>query len=277
MKKFDVNLLRADLFRLCKQKSVWIALGIMAAVSLLLSIIFTVGIAGLSGLPSDVIGGSEAEKQAMVDSFNLLYKQLLFGFSDTAFTSTLLIIVLSLFVGSDFTFRRLSLLVSRGAERWQIYVSQFIVAMIVTFAYTAYSLLICGICFGMFGAGKIPFTAGDIGVLMRNFALQFLSNLSYASMTLMLAYLLRSTGAAMGSMFGITYGLSLIFSFVVMFASRNANTDWVMYMPLQQSDVSSMGANMSTIDICASTIMPVFYTALTSFIGAFTFCKRDLK
>ncbi len=277
MKKFDVNLLRADLYRLRKQKSVWIALGVMAGVALLLSAIFAIGLAALSALPQDDVAASQIEMEMMRDSFYMLYKQLLFGFSDTALVTTMLIIVISLFVGSDFATRRITMLVGRGADRTHIYISHSIVIVIVTAAYTMFALLIGGICFAIFGSGNISFDAHDFGILMRDFALQLLSNISYASITLMLVYLLRSSGGALGAMLGITYGLSMIFSIVFMFASRNINTDWIMYMPLQQTDVAAVGTKMSDLQICAATIMPVFYTALSTFVGMFTFAKRDLK
>lgn len=230
MKKFDVNLLRADLIRLRKQKSVWIALGVMAGVALLLSAIFAIGLTALSNLPQDDIASDQIEMEAMANSFYLLYKQMLFGFSDTAMVTTMLIIVISLFVGSDFATRRIVMLVGRGADRAQIYISHSVVTIIVTTAYTMFALLIGGICFAIFGSGDISFDAHDIGILMRDFALQLLSNISFASVTLMLVHLLRSSGGALGGMLGITYGLDLIFSIVFMFASRNINTDWIMFI-----------------------------------------------
>ncbi len=265
------NILKADLFRLSKHKSLWIAGIIMFGLLFLIYCTFWIS-----------IGVSKAAEEAgdivlMEDFFLSLGRTTLAGFSDFSMMTLLVAIITCIFVGKEFSNGTIRSLVSRGANRVRLYFSKWISLTLLILVYSVCAILVCGI-FTAFGGYGIEFTAKQFGLLMRAFALQTLCNVSTMSLVLALCFLCRSSGSSLGATIGIDIGLSTLISIIVVVCSiSEADTSWIYFMPLQQMQLAISLEKLSTVQICAAVIMPIVYGVIGTVIGVCTFAKRDIK
>ena len=215
-----VNTLRADLYKLGKMKSVYIAAAIMFG---LILIAFT-SIVVLSRF-SDA--DNESEIMALFGS------SLLFGFAKTAYIDLLVTIIIGIFIGKDFSNGTVRLSVARGANRLEIYFSKLISIIVLVFGYLVGSLLVCGILTAIIGYGE-PFTTLIFARLMRTFGLAFAAIIGSASIYIMIAFLTRSSGAALGASIGIYILIEIVVGIVVLILESKGLNDTIIYFPLQQ-------------------------------------------
>ncbi len=277
MKNTDgmVCALKSDLFKLKKHKSVWIGLAVMFGIILLVYCIYWIGMAIIGNMePTD----AEAimMKDQMLEILSPLGYASLAGFSDTCSMSLFVAIIACLFVGKDFSNGAIRVSVSRGTNRTQLYFSKWLSLAVLIVIYSVFAIIVCGIFTAFKGIG-VPFTGAHFAVLVRNFALQLLCNLATMSIVLMLIFLCRSSGASLGATIGIYIAFSIIFSIASTVGSMSGNSDWIMFMPLQQIIVASSTAKLTVAQICAVIIMPLVYGGIATAIGLCTFLKRDIK
>ena len=268
-------LLKSDLFKLKKHKSVWIGMAVMFAVILLQYCVYWFAL-----LATDEAGAiaPDDEFQFAMAAVYALGRSLLAGYSDTAMVSLLTLIITCIFIGKEFSSGWVRVTVSRGANRIKLFFSKWLSLACLILVYSVFAFLICGIFTSFKGYG-IEFDGHQFGLLIRCFVLQILCNLSAMSIAMMLTFLIRSSGGSLGACIGLYIGFNLILSIVqaVSMLNGDINSDWIMFMPLQQTAVASALEELTTTQICAVAIMPIVYTAISMTVSLLTFIKRDIK
>lgn len=258
-----VNTLRADLYKLGKMKSVYIAAAIMFGL-ILITFVSVVALARLS----------DTDSQA--DILSLFGSSILFGFAKSANIELLVTIIIGIFIGKDFSNGTVRLTVARGGDRLQIYFSKLISIFVLILGYMIGSLLICGILTAIIGYSE-PFTGLIFARLMRTFGLSFVALMASASIYIMIAFLTRSSGAALGASIGIYILIGIVVSIIVVILESRGFNDAAIYFPLQQLSFCVSDQPMSVADAMKLLFMPIAYLGISSCIGIATFLKRDIK
>lgn len=306
------NTIKSDFFKLGKMKSVYIGAAIMLALILISFAVFWVSAgkaeravdAAQSHYDAVMADSSSTSEQKAEASQELeltksdLEKTLkdshsnLFNFASLINLELMLAIIIGIFVGKDFSDGTVRLFVARGANRIQMYFSKLIVLATLTFGYMACSMLICGVLTAVKGYGE-AFTGLEFARLMRTFGLSYVAIMSAVSIFLMIAYLTRSSGAALGASLGayiligvIVSILSVRFAIVSIIGGITGDDDALLqdkmyqtitYLPLQQLSYCISDGKMPVTEAMKFLFMPIAYTLISSFVGIITFKKRDIK
>ncbi len=282
--------LSSDLFRLKKLKSVTVGLILMVLIIFLTFAVCWVGMNLVSrievgeGAPNEdgvyvdengdpVI--TQLEKDALIRSFDDMNKGNLMSSGAVASIEFFVMIIVCIFVGKDFSNGTVRLMVSRGTNRVHVFFSKWVSAAVLVTIYSVIALIVSGLLFSVKGNG---FSGRDFGTLARCFALEWLVNISTMSIFVMIAFLCRSSGSSLGVSIGSYIVLDIVISVIAtVMQLSGGNTDWMMFMPLQQMTVASSSATLNATQLCAVIIMPFVYIAASIGISLGTFLKRDIK
>lgn len=304
------NTLAADFFKLGKMKSVYIGAAIMLMLILISFAVLWFGIhtaeqklanaetryeqAVASGNEQAIAEADVMRESAQSDLNNTLNTrhQNLFSFATLINLELMLAIIIGIFVGKDFSNGTMRLAIARGSDRLHQYFSKFIVFAVLTLGYMLGSLLLCGIFTAIKGYGE-AFTGLQFAHLMRTFGLSYVAIISAVSIFLMIAFLTRSSGAALGASLGFYIVLGVVVSVLsVRFAIisiiggiagddeallNDSMYQAITYLPMQQINYCVSDGKMRVSEGMKFLFMPIAYTLLSSFIGIFTFVKRDIK
>ena len=281
------NTLRADFYKLGKMKSNYIGAAIMFALILISFAVFWLQVADANKVADD------AEREAAVAAVMANAHSNLFSFASLINLELMTAIIIGIFVGKDFSNGTMRLAIARGASRMQMYFSKFIVVAVLLAGYMLGALLICGVFTAIEGYGTPAFDGLQFARLMRTFALSYVALLSAGSIFLMLAFLTRSSGAALGASLGFYILIGVVVSIVsVRFAivsiigeiggddealQQDKLYQALSYIPMQQLSYCISDKPMKVADAMKLLFMPIAYTLLSSFVGIFTFIKRDVK
>ena len=141
--------------------------------------------------------------------------------------------------------------------------------------------LVVSVIFFAIGGSRGGFTSAKFGILMRNFALQFLAGVASVSIFVMVNFICRSTGTSIATCIAAYLLLSVVVSVISTVIATNDVTgtklDWTIFLPLQQMGIATTAEKLANEQIVAATVMPVVYTVISTLIGYFTFKKRDIK
>ena len=306
------NTLKADFYKLGKMKSVYIGAAIMFALILISFAVFWVSAAkaerhvdaAQSHYDAVVADASSTDEDVAEANYELALAKHdldttmegshsnLFSFATIINLELMLAIIVGIFVGKDFSNGTVRLFVARGTDRLQIYFSKLVVLATLTRGYMLGSLLICGIFTAILGYGE-AFTALEFARLLRTFGLCYVALMSSVSIFLMIAFLTRSSGAALGASLGayILIGvvvsiLSVRFAIVSIVGGIAGDDDAlesdklyqaITYLPMQQISYCVSDGKMKVTEAMKFLFMPIVYTLVSSFIGIITFKKRDIK
>ena len=307
------NTLASDFYKLGKMKSVYIGAAIMVALILISFAVlwFNIGTAqrdvdgakanyeAVNSNPASTDEQRSAAAQDVATAESNLERALegrhsnLFSFASLVNMELMLAIIIGIFVGKDFSNGTVRLSVARGASRLQMYFSKFIVMATLLAGYMLGSLLICGIFTAVKGYGTPEFDGLQFARLARTFALSYVALLSSGSIFLMIAFLTRSSGAALGASLGfyiligvIVSILSVRFALVSIIGGIVGDEDALLsdpvyqalsYLPMQQLSYCISDKAMKVTEAMKLLFMPIAYTLLSSFVGIITFVKRDIK
>ncbi len=307
------NTLASDFYKLGKMKSVYIGAAIMLALILISFAVFwlQVGDAKKSiSIANDKYAAVQADSSSTQEQIDAAAAEVktankgldevmanahgnLFSFASLVNLELMLAIIIGIFVGKDFSNGTVRLTVARGASRLHIYFSKFIVMATLLLGYMLGALLVCGIFTAVKGYGTPVFDGVQFARLMRTFALSYVALLSAGSIFLMLAFLTRSSGAALGASLGfyiligvIVSILSVRFAIVSIVGGIVGNDEALQedklyqalsYLPMQQMSYCISDKSMKVGEAMKLLFMPIAYTLLSSFVGIITFVKRDIK
>ena len=257
------NTLRSDLYKLGKMKSVYIAGAIMFGLILIAFV-------------SIVVLSRFSETDSKEEIMALFGSSLLFGFAKSAYIELLVTIIIGIFIGKEFSNGTIRLTVARGGNRLQIYFSKLITIAVLILGYMIGSLLVCGILTAIIGYSE-PFTSLVFARLMRTFGLAFVALVGSASIYIMIAFLTRSSGAALGASIGIYILIEIVVSIITLVLESKGFNDTVIYFPLQQLSQCASDQSMQIGTAMTLLFMPIAYAIIASFVGIITFLKRDIK
>ncbi len=267
--------LTSDFYRLKKLKSVWISLIVMFALIFFTFAIYWIGIKVVEGQAGDA-----PEMDGTMQFMNSLIINLLYGSSSIANVELFIAIVACIFIGKDFSCGYIALTTARGTKRVNTYFSKWLSLICLFVLYVCFALLVSGIFYAISGSPG-GFTSEKFGILMRNFSLQLLAGVASVSLFVMINFLCRSSGTSIATSIAAYLLLRIIVSVIETVLSISdvggTKTDWTIFLPLQQMNISASADKLSTAQIVAATVMPVVYTAVSTLIGFFTFEKRDIK
>lgn len=263
-----MNALKADFYKISKLKSVYIALGIMFLLTILNYILYWITLS--LDMPVQQAG-----------------KSVLFSFSSAADIEFLVAIICGIFIGKEFSNGTIRTQIARGGDRVKLYFSKWITFMSLIVAYAMIMLVLSGILTAIKGYG-MPFNGKEFGYLMRSVVFQLLALMSSTSIFIMLAFLCRSAGSAIGTSIGFYILVGVIVAIVQIVVTINADENAIMnsvtqidnatwYLPLQQLSGACYAGEYTTENILQLIFMPIAYTAVSTFIGCYTFVKRDVK
>lgn len=268
--------LTSDVYRMRKLKSVWVSLIIIFLAIFLTFAVYWIGIKIIESTPPEQAPEIDSTLQFM-DS---LIINMLYGSSSIACIEFLIAIVACIFIGKDFSCGYIALTTARGTKRVNTYFSKWLSMVCLFFFYMCFALLISGIFYAISGSPG-GFTSAKFGILMRNFALQFLAGVASVSIFVMVNFLCRSTGTSIATCIAAYLLLSVLVSVIstVIATSDVSGTklDWTIFLPLQQMGIATTAGKLTKAQIVAATVMPVVYTVTSTLIGYFTFEKRDIK
>lgn len=269
---------QSDLFKVSKLKSIFVALILIFVLALLVYSVVWIGVNVIDLAPTesaeDTISKEEGIMQLKMMSNTYLYSSVSLC-SIELFTA----IICCIFIGKDFSSGGIALAVARGQQRRNIYFSKLLVMCLLVVAYSAISLLLCGIFTAITGY-EGAFTGRDFAMLMRNFFMQILCGISSASIFVMIAFLCRSAGSSLATSIGAFVLLGIvsgIIALVVGVTTNNGGDAWMYYLPMSQMDVAASYGKWSTNQIVSVSVMPIVYTAISTAIGYLSFEKRDIK
>ena len=262
------NVMLADYYKLKKLKSVWIGLIVMF---LLLLLGYCAYWAGIRIVESRPINPADPEADIMKDQtiayLGTIRTAMLFGSTST--------VRIELFVAIIAT----AIYTARGTKRAQTYFSKLFSLITLFVAYSCIMLIFSGI-FSSFDGRLGTFGKAEFAMLMRNFFLQLLCGIASISIFTMIAFLTRSSGAALATNIGLYVVLGIVIGLIAMITSidGNENSDkWTYFLPLQQMAIASTVEKLTKVQKVAVTVMPIVYTVISTLIGYFTFAKRDIK
>ncbi len=270
---------QSDLFKVRKLKSVFIALILMFVLAIVAYAMIWISSNVMDMVPTESVDDSASIEEA-VFGLKALSNSFIYGSVSICSIELFTAIICCIFIGKDFSCGGIALAVARGQSRRNIYFSKLLTMCLLIVAYSAISLLICGVLTAITGY-QGTFTGADFGMLMRNFFLQILCGISSVSIFTMIAFLCRSAGASLATSVGayILIGVFAGIIALVMSVTTFGGTpdSWTYYLPLSQMDVAASYGKWSASQIVCVTVMPVVYTAISTTIGYLSFEKRDVK
>ena len=282
------NLIRAELYRLSRNKKFFVCLILCIVFAIALPILYQVSRNVIMSMPEETKAMLTQPSMQQIDdtglrigiSSNSIIEEeepsavgLLLELFSGNVVALFLVIFVSIFVVGEFTMGTIKSVVSKGFKRSSIYFAKLITIMIATFillgTYTIIGFLTSTILFGVgdwqsIGIGKI------IGV----FCLEFILHITLASIALMIGIMIRGNAGTMA-----TNVCLLIFGTAVLEGINMLIGDSVV---LQHYWIPSIIAEMANYTIESGAIIRAIitsgiYIAGTTLIGSLEFQKVDIK
>lgn len=266
-----VNLLRSEFYRTTKFKSIYIAPAIMFVVLLAVTLLFNFMMSQFEG--------AVIPDGAQMGMFYYSGKSLIYQAVSNSFATILIAIIISILVAGSFNNGSIKNYVSRGANRIKLYFSKLVLVLAIAVATSLLAFLFAGILSPIMGYGG-EFTAKEFGGLMATIGMQTLVIIAYASLFLMIAVLLRSTGGAVGLSiaFIIFEGfVTGIFITVGMSTGSKWMIDSIQALLTTQATTAATIGTLETWEYLCVILIPLAYIAVTNAIALFSFIKRDIK
>lgn len=293
-----INLVRADIYRLFKTKSLYICT--LASVAFIIFSLFTYQLmynfldstlseqdttqsqsSTLNEETQDVNTEDTQDTQDTQDatvSYNRPELSGIYMLGDS-FTNIpiFLGIFLAMFITVEFSNGTIKNIVSRGFSRSQIYISKFIAAIITNLfliVITSASALIAGTIMWKFGTTYDNFILD----VLRMFFLEVLVNIAVSSIFVMVAFLVRRNGPAVSINLGIWALSSVVLNLINLLFEKVFKTDFKItkYWALDcVSELHHLSLEQSVIN--RGILVSLGTIIVTSVIGMYTFSKRDIN
>ena len=274
------RLLKSDLYKLSKMKSIFICALILIVMGI--GLIFLLDFSGTmvqtavdNGVSIELNGSEEQALQIFTNQTAASLFPSSLGGDGVLFS----IIVISIFVACEFGFGTIKNIASRGFSRTKIYLSKLIFSCGVA---VFFSLLFCAAytltAAGLWGWGDAgpEFWKNAAGLL----GLNLLLNCAYASLFTMISSLIRQTGGAIAINFCVMPFAPMLLELLQMAIEKLFHVT----MAFQLSSYT-LSANMNALtegalqnDIVLRVLfVGIGFFVVTTIIGLYVFRKRDIK
>lgn len=259
------KLLKSDFYKIFRMKSFYVCA--------ILSMVF----AGLAVFAQDFLIYNQYGMYGLTPSFlGLTYFD---GFKTALGAPGLFVmIVLSIFIASEFKFGTIKNMVSSGVGRVKIYFSKFIAGISISFVYAILSGITGALVAFFIEWNKVEFTRTFCLDALKVFGLYLLAEIAMQSIYMMVAFLTKSTGIAITTNVVIYYLFSSFFE-LINYGVKNwlhvENFKFSTYWPATY--ISTFLSEISQKDINTGIIVCSAYLVAATALGIFSFCKRDVK
>lgn len=189
-------------------------------------------------------------------------------------------IFLSMFIPSEFAYGTVKNMASRGISRVSIYVSKLIMGVFTAVSYTLFTAL-CGFVSGsiMWGVGE--FKSNEFLETLKLFGLFLLAQICLESVFIMVGFLIQHTGGTVATNLGLLFITDILVTPIIDFVVKN----WPLFGYTIKSEEYWAGNYVKVFmevspeqDIINRGILVCLsYLIISTAIGIFTFCKRDIK
>ena len=264
------NYLKADFYKLKKSNWLWLMPIIIFGIMLLLYVLFLVLVRLYMTGDVDV----DPTNTIPLDG-EILGKYLMFTAPSESNLPIILMVATAIYVCTEFKSGMTKIRISRGANRVNMFFSKFIVMVGVAVVYTvgAYvlSTLLSAIFFGIKG-----FSAQDVGYFFRSIGITLYVNISIVSIYMMVAYLIRNLGGAIGACIGV-YILGGVISSAGALFSEGIIRDILNCIPSSLLTLAGSTGELSAANTIEVILVPFAFILICNIVSVFTFRDRDVK
>ena len=280
-----LNLIRSDIFKLKKAKYFWILLiiNILLAVGTVCLLDFTYKLAG------DSIEAQLSQEQAALDDAGMnvsvegiptghdqlsASSQMLTFFAGN--TTLLMSVLISLFVGSEFNNGTVKIIASRNYSRLKIYLSKLFVGILASVLFTlVFGLAATLTATALWGFGDV--SGSYASQLLLKGALELLLGASYVSLFVMFSFLIRQSGGALALNICFLEFVSLFAILGEMLVKKLTGKEIVISNYLLDTNMNALLGDLHSDIVLRALIVGICFFAVSFFIGAASFQKRDIK
>ncbi len=270
------NLLKADFFRLCKDKSALVGLIISVALSIVSVVLMYVVFYLILEIPPGALDGSDSIPGIPVLTGEYFMKSV---FQSSNNAGIVLAIVIGMIATKDFSFNTIRQKTIHGHSRTNIYLSQFITivvyAAVVMIINAVISLALGSIFFGYSASG---FEASDLLYIVYSFGMGLLMYTVIISLVLMISFFIKSTGITIVIVIGLSFLLSMVYSILVMTGGSNDIVQFFLNLLPDQHFAWYLSNHwMASKELIYSLAMSTLYIVLFTTLGITMFNRTDIK
>ncbi|MDF2543857.1 MAG: hypothetical protein K0S47_3575 [Herbinix sp.] len=250
-----LNLLRADLYRLKRTKSLYICVGIIAL--FVTYIIF------------DFSSSAHIKEQLRPSTFHWTYMLFVEKSFLPYFIPPLQAIFITMLITSEYNTGTIKDAVSLGFTRSNIYLSKLITvsvgSIILMIVAVLTSIITSVYVFGIYGT----FTLHDLLLMIRMLMIQVLLYSAYGSIFLMIAFLIKNIGGTMA--------FTILFSLILGSLSSLVGNSYFGRILLLMNFSPTAVPNPQTVDLKIAIAVALSYLIICFGIGRFVFKTQDIK
>lgn len=270
------NLLKADFFRLFKDKSALVGFIITAALSIVGVVLMYVVFYLILEIPPGALDGSDSIPGIPVLTGEYFMKSV---FQSSNNAGIVLAIVIGMIATKDFSFNTIRQKTIHGHSRTNIYLSQFITivvyAAVVMLINAVISLALGSIFFGYSSHG---FEISDVLYIFYSLGMGLLMYTVIISLVLMISFLTKSTGITIVIVIGLSFLLSIVYSILVFTSGSNQIVQFFLNLLPDQHFAWYLNNHwMSGKELIYALGMSTLYIVLFTTLGITMFNKTDIK
>ncbi|MDQ5983234.1 MAG: ABC transporter permease subunit [Eubacteriales bacterium SKADARSKE-1] len=190
-------------------------------------------------------------------------------------------IFMIMFMCSEFSYGTIKNIASKGYRRESIYLSKFICGIACTFIYTAVVVVANLVVAVIIVGNKIPHYFDLPSQFFTSISLTLLLLISYISLALMIASLIRGNGASIGAFFVLSILTPILLPKADELLKNVIETDFtISKYSLSTCLLQVTGADLTKAfngnDLTRFICVAVGFLVVTSTVGIYFFRKRDL-
>jgi ABC-2 type transport system permease protein len=250
-----LNLLRSDFYKLKRSKSYYICLGIIALF--------------VAYIISDFSSSKHIKEELSPSTFHWIYML----FQERAFLPYFVPLLQSIFITmlitTEYATGTIKDPVSLGFSRSKIYLSKLSMVSLATIFMLLLAIIVSGLTsilvFGFYGT----FTFLDMLLFIRMFLIQIVLYTAYASLFLLISFLIKNIGGTMA--------FTIIFSLVLGSLASMVGNSLIGRILLIMNFSPTALPHPSQTDLMLAMVVAISYLILTTGIGLYIFNKRDIK
>lgn len=264
------NLIRADIYKFLKSKSFLVCT--IISIGLAIASVFLMDFA--KNAMTMVSNGAEVTTQAMYGTLDASHQM---GMSVNGNTPLFMAIFLSIFVGMEFNLGTIKNVATKAYSRTQIYISKLIVSFLGTLvitAITAAAFVLTALALWGFGNPESGFAVHTL----QMYGIEMLIHLAYASVFIMIAMLVRSSGVAIAVSICLQQFVGLGISLLEFVVNKVFDWDVTLSNYLLSTNMTAVATKELTGELMLrSTLVALVFLLGAALIGIITFRKRDIK
>lgn len=258
-----INILKSDFYKLFRMRSFYVC-GVLSAILAALNILLSVQQLAMYNFPASLFGYN-----------GFLAFQL--GLSSAPL---FFIILISIFVSSEFSHGTIKNTLSVGNSRTSVYFSKLITGVSAVIMYSLLCAVVSCIIGTIFWGFGEDITRAEYLDLLRMMGLYFLAESARISLFVMIGFLLRNTGATIAMNLLLAMGVADILVNLINKLINNIpnieNFTLKKYLPSTYCS-SFLSLNISKETLITGLIVCISSIVIFSVIGWFIFKKRDIN